>query len=98
MTEKAVKAFQKSRGLEQDGIVGPLTYAALDRAIAESGKATYTKDDATGQEYLIYTVKPGDTLSRIASSHRTSTQTLKFLNGIKDANLIVVGQKIKIPI
>lgn len=98
MTDKAVKAFQKSRGLEQDGIVGPLTWTALDRAIAESGKPTHTKDDATGQEYLIYTVKAGDTLSRIAASHRTSTQTLKFINGIKDANLIVVGQKIKIPI
>lgn len=97
-TEKAVKSFQKSRGLEVDGIVGPLTWAALDRAIAESGKATHTRDEATGQDYLVYTVKPGDTLSRIAASHRTSTQTLKFLNGIANANLIQIGQKIKIPI
>ena len=29
MTEEAVKAFQKSRGLKQDGIVGPVTLALL---------------------------------------------------------------------
>lgn len=97
-TEAAVKAFQKKQGLEVDGIVGPLTHTSLDRALAESGKATHTKDDATGQEYLIYTVKKGDTLSRIAAAHRTSTQTLKFINGIQNANLITIGQKIKIPI
>ena len=28
-TESAVKAFQRHKGLEQDGIVGPLTWAAL---------------------------------------------------------------------
>lgn len=28
-TEKAVKAFQKSKGLDQDGMVGPKTWAAL---------------------------------------------------------------------
>ena len=32
-TESAVKAFQKANKLVQDGIVGPLTWAALDKAI-----------------------------------------------------------------
>lgn len=97
-TEKAVKAFQNAKGLEVDGIVGPLTWAALEAAFEESGKAQHVKDDATGQNYIIYTVKKGDTLSRIAAAHRTSTQTLKFLNNIKNANLIQIGQKIKIPV
>lgn len=97
-TEKAVKAFQNAKGLEVDGIVGPLTWAALEAAFEASGKAQHVKDDATGQNYIIYTVKKGDTLSRIAAAHRTSTQTLKFLNNIKNANLIQIGQKIKIPV
>jgi len=34
-TEKAVKAFQKDKKLTVDGIVGPVTWAALDAAIAK---------------------------------------------------------------
>lgn len=44
----------------------------------------------------VYTVKSGDTLSEIAQKHGTSTKALQGLNGIKNANLIRVGQKIKI--
>lgn len=97
-TERAVKVFQRDHALEVDGIVGPMTWAALDAAVEASGKAQHVKDNETGQDYLIYTVRKGDTLSKIAAAHRTSTQTLKFINGIKDANLIQVGQKIRIPV
>ena len=44
-TEKQVKAFQKSRGLKPDGIVGPQTYAEIDEALAElKAKQTYTQE------------------------------------------------------
>ncbi|AJO24773.1 GH25 family lysozyme [Weizmannia coagulans] len=43
-----------------------------------------------------YTVKRGDTLSGIAAKYGTSVATLQKLNGIKNANRIYVGQKIKI--
>ena len=33
-TEAAVKEFQRDNGLNQDGVVGPLTYAALEKAVA----------------------------------------------------------------
>lgn len=43
-----------------------------------------------------YTVKPGDTLSGIASKNRTTVAILQNLNGIKNENLINVGQVIKL--
>lgn len=43
-----------------------------------------------------YTVKSGDTLSGIAKKHGTTVKRLQDLNGIKDANKIYAGQKIKI--
>lgn len=43
-----------------------------------------------------YTVKRGDTLSKIATKTKTSVAALIKLNGIKDANKINVGQVIKL--
>ena len=45
----------------------------------------------------VYTVKKGDTLSGIASKYGTTYQRLAEYNGIKNPNIITVGQKIKIP-
>lgn len=44
----------------------------------------------------VYEVKSGDTLSGIAKKFNTTIAKLQNLNGIKDANKIYVGQKIKI--
>ncbi|MEG0496821.1 MAG: LysM peptidoglycan-binding domain-containing protein [Carnobacterium sp.] len=44
-----------------------------------------------------YTVKPGDTLSGIASKNGTTVEALQSLNGIKNANVINVGQVLKFP-
>lgn len=44
-----------------------------------------------------YTVKSGDNLSAIAAKNGTNIAVLKNLNGIKNANLINVGQVIKLP-
>ena len=41
-----------------------------------------------------YTVKPGDTLSGIASKYGTTTKALQNLNGITNPNLIYAGQKL----
>ncbi|QQP71223.1 LysM peptidoglycan-binding domain-containing protein [Carnobacterium sp. CS13] len=43
-----------------------------------------------------YTVKSGDTLSGIASKNGTTVAALQNLNGIKNANLINIGQVIKL--
>ncbi|BCN93642.1 N-acetylmuramoyl-L-alanine amidase [Thiomicrorhabdus immobilis] len=48
--------------------------------------------------YVQYKVQRGDTLSQIAENYEVSTQTLKKLNGIKNANSLYVGKKLKIPV
>ena len=45
----------------------------------------------------VYTVKAGDTLSKIAAKFGTTYQKLASYNGIANPNKINVGQKIKIP-
>jgi|GEM_PF-5180195 len=44
-----------------------------------------------------YTVRAGDTLSSIAARHRTTVAALASLNGIKNINLVFVGQRLRIP-
>lgn len=44
-----------------------------------------------------YTVVAGDTLTKIAREHGTTIGVLKALNGIQNANLIYIGQVIKLP-
>lgn len=43
-----------------------------------------------------YTVRTGDTLSRIAAAHGTTVAELVRLNGIKNPNLIHTGQILKL--
>ncbi|MDY0256269.1 glucosaminidase domain-containing protein [Gudongella oleilytica] len=45
----------------------------------------------------VYTVKSGDTLSKIAAAYGTTYQALAEYNRIANPNIIYVGQKIKIP-
>ena len=46
--------------------------------------------------YKTHTVKKGETLTSIARKYKTNVTALAKLNGIKNVNLIKIGQKIKI--
>jgi peptidoglycan hydrolase-like protein with peptidoglycan-binding domain len=47
-TVKAVKAFQTASGLDDDGIVGPLTSEAMDRKDAKTAEVVTAGTDVTG--------------------------------------------------
>ena len=47
-TRVAVNAFQTDNGLDPDGIVGPLTYEALDRKTATTAEVVTSGTDVTG--------------------------------------------------
>lgn len=53
-------------------------------------------DRRQADTYRIYVVKPGDTLSGIASRYHTTVAALARINRISDPNLIYPGQIIKI--
>lgn len=62
------------------------------------GKITAPAETNTSNSNdVVYTVVKGDTLSGIASKYGTTYQKLAEYNGISNPNLILVGQKIKIP-
>ncbi|MED4922135.1 GH25 family lysozyme [Weizmannia sp. CD-2023] len=67
--------------------------------INNSKLTTNSKAETTGKtaaKAVTYKVKSGDTLSGIAKRYGTTVAKLQKLNGIKNANRIYVGQKIKI--
>ena len=51
---------------------------------------------AKSKTTITYTVKRGDTLSAIAKKYGTTVKAIAAENGIKNVNLIYVGQKLKI--
>ena len=62
------------------------------QAVGPSSKPSASSTKKT----VTYTVKRGDTLSGIARRYKTTVAKLVKDNDIKNANLIYVGQKIKI--
>lgn len=74
------------------------------KAVAGKGSTVYgwvnasdIASKATSTKAKTYKVVRGDTLSKIAKQYGTTVDTLVKLNGIKNKNLIYVGQIIKLP-
>lgn len=55
-------------------------------------------DNQPSVEYDTYIVQPGDILSRVAAKFDTRTSTLVELNNLPNADVIYVGQKLKVPV
>jgi len=81
-TRQAVIAFQRNFGLLPDGIVGPATWAVLQRYL---------------RGYDMYTIRPNDTLYIIAQRYYTTITAIMTANpGLNPQNLRV-GQTIVVP-
>jgi membrane-bound lytic murein transglycosylase D len=53
--------------------------------------------ESTAERITLYTVKRGDTVSDLAMKFKTSPQSIKKLNGLRNLHHIKPGQKLKIP-
>ncbi|MGI6120216.1 MAG: M14 family metallopeptidase [Desulfosporosinus sp.] len=81
-TKKAVQQFQSDNGLAADGIIGPNTHTILLSFLLG---------------YDNYTIKPGDTLSKVARKYHSNLTLLLTANpGIDPLNL-QINQVIKVP-
>jgi LysM repeat protein len=59
--------------------------------------ASQTASSASGGDVVKHTVKKGETLAKIADRYGTSVSAIVRANGLRNANQIYVGQKLKIP-
>ena len=61
---------------------------------AEVNKKLGSGSGTSSKQY--YTIRTGDTLSEIAKENGTTVKQLQSWNGIKNANVIYAGQKIRV--
>lgn len=79
----------------EDGPI-PLTPAAPNTVtvrVTAAPTPTRVPPDSTA---TTYTVRPGDTLLRIAGLYATTTETLMRINGLTNPDKIVVGQELQV--
>lgn len=63
----------------------------IANASTPTGSASRSSNPAT------HTVKRGENLSRIAAKYGTTVKTLRRMNGLRSANQLRVGQRLKLP-
>lgn len=80
-------------GFEETGI----QTGGIDGGLYEIPVADPLPLPPPASEYDTYIVQPGDILSRIAAKFDTRTSTLVALNNLSNADVIYVGQKLKVP-
>ncbi|MCP9840725.1 LysM peptidoglycan-binding domain-containing protein [Synechococcus sp. J7-Johnson] len=85
------------RLLQLNGIKDPNLVEAGTRLKLPDGAKTAPRAGSGSSGTGSHTVSAGETLSEIAERYGLSVQKLKDLNGLKDADLLQVGQRLKVP-
>ena len=94
---KVGKRTMKVNGRYIRGFITP-DFDMIARKLGGTSGGTADKPTKpTTQAAGTYTVKSGDTLSRIAAKYGTTVAKLVEINGIKNPNLIRVGQVLRLP-
>lgn len=86
-TARALRSFQRTRGLHADGIVGRRTI----RALAHAGRRTPAP-------VRIHRVQAGESFLSIAQRYRVSPWQLAMANDLELTDVIVPGQRLRLPV
>ena len=90
-TKAAVMRFQRTRHLAADGVAGPATRSAFGR-----GRRTPVVARAT-TNVRSYLVRPGDTLTAIATKHKTTVRALAKVNDLQPNGVLLQGKLLRLP-
>lgn len=82
-----VSAIASANGISNPNLIYPGQKLNITKGSGSS---------SNGSSAQYYTIQSGDTLSGIASKYGTTVSKLQSLNGIKNANVIYAGQKIRV--
>lgn len=88
-TQSAVIAFQRSRGLTPDGVVGAATWTALG--------VNCSPGQTCPAGTFAYTVRAGDTFYTLAQRYNTTVAAIQRANPNVNPNNLHIGQVICIP-
>lgn len=72
-------------------------YAAVEADEKQDKPATSRTSKSTKPDTVSYSVKSGDTLSKIAGRYNLSNEELAKLNKISATSMVIVGQKLTVP-
>jgi len=100
-----IRIGQKLAIYSKDNAPSPKTVATVAKTEISQVQApgqklqTINAENALSGEYTLYTVRRGDSLYTIARQFAgVSDQEIKLLNNLKNANSLMPGQKLKIPV
>ncbi|MCG8483480.1 MAG: glycosyltransferase, partial [Clostridia bacterium] len=82
-TEKAIIAYQESKHLKSDGIVGPITWKSFDDP---------------SNPYIPYTIRSGDTLREISKKYSTTVNEIVLTNPEVNLESLIPNEIIIIPL
>jgi LysM repeat protein len=88
-TVRGLRRYQRELSLATDGIAGPATFAAL--GLQSQVPVRVMRVSAVRR----YVVKPGDSLTAIATRFRTTVSKLAQLNKLNPARPLLIGTKLR---
>ncbi len=91
-TSAALRRFQRSRGLDPDGIAGVRTYRALAR-----GRGVVKRAPRPRLVVRVHRVQPGEGFIAIAQRYRVAAVKLANTNGLTLQSVLVPGQRLRVP-
>lgn len=95
-TRQSVIAFQQTKGLVPDGVVGAGTWRALYEAYRGIEDYVPQPGPGTDSSVIEYTVRSGDTLWLLAQRYGTTVAEIQRLNNLT-GDMLNIGQVLKIP-